>query len=291
MSLDLSNNRLTYLPSNFTVLTSLTKLDLSKNEITELPEEFGTLSKLRYLDLYKNKLERLPLSFNQLIHLKFLDLKDNPLVPVLAKVAGPCVDTKGCQQCARDIVNFYKKLQEEVDTEVEMRNKARAKQLELNKQKKQDERKKNKVEKQKNKKNNVEKEIKNNLTEKPPKKEPKKNKNVQKRKHKDRSSSFSYLFLFIFFLLLWVLISIEHPVLQPLSNTISKYFNTTVNKLPIEYKSYGEFCGSAVKSSQEHTKRFVQNTVEFIHTNLFSQDIVNKIKETYFKLSQKIAGK
>lgn len=81
--------------NNFTVLTFLTKLDLSKNELTELPEDFGNLSKLKYLDLYRNKIERLPLSFGQLNGLKFLDLKDNPLIPAIAKVAGPCVDNKG----------------------------------------------------------------------------------------------------------------------------------------------------------------------------------------------------
>lgn len=68
---------------------------MSKNEITELPEDFGALSKLTHLDLYRNKLQHLPLSFGQLIGLKFLDLKDNPLVPAIAKVAGPCIDTKG----------------------------------------------------------------------------------------------------------------------------------------------------------------------------------------------------
>ncbi|ERL94357.1 hypothetical protein D910_11638 [Dendroctonus ponderosae] len=143
-SLDLSNNRLTSLPSAFASLTFLTKLHLSENGLTELPEDFGSLCKLRYLDLYKNKLERLPLSFSQLVGLKFLDLKDNPLIPTIAKVAGPCVDNKGCQQCAKDVVHFFKQLEQEVESRKQVRQKL----LEINQQEKQAEKKRLKKERQ-----------------------------------------------------------------------------------------------------------------------------------------------
>lgn len=42
-------------------------------------------------------------------NLKWLDLKDNPLDPVLAKVAGDCLDEKQCKQAAvkvRSLVLF-----------------------------------------------------------------------------------------------------------------------------------------------------------------------------------------
>lgn len=41
-----------------------------------------------------------PLYLSFLQNLKWLDLKDNPLDPVLAKVAGDCLDEKQCKQAA-----------------------------------------------------------------------------------------------------------------------------------------------------------------------------------------------
>ncbi|XP_072389809.1 leucine-rich repeat-containing protein 59-like [Diabrotica undecimpunctata] len=154
-SLDLSNNTLTVLPKNFASLTHLTILDLSKNDLKELPEDFGNLVKLRHLDLYRNQLQHLPLSFSKLKNLKWLDLKDNPLVPAVAKVAGLCINTKECQNCAKNIVAFFNKLENQVSADLEMRNKDRQKQLEFNQKKKQEEKNIKKKEKQKEKKSNV----------------------------------------------------------------------------------------------------------------------------------------
>lgn len=39
-------------------------------------------------------------------NLKWLDLKDNPLDPVLAKVAGDCLDEKQCKQAAVRVRNL-----------------------------------------------------------------------------------------------------------------------------------------------------------------------------------------
>lgn len=114
---------------NFVSLTSLVKLDLSKNQLKELPENFGALSKLKHLDLYKNELQHLPLSFAKLQALKWLDLKDNPLMPKIAQVAGPCLDAKQCQACAKTIVTFYSKLNETIQAEKEARQKQREKSL------------------------------------------------------------------------------------------------------------------------------------------------------------------
>ncbi|CAH1098467.1 unnamed protein product [Psylliodes chrysocephalus] len=152
-SLDLSNNSLTRLPKSFSTLTSLSVLDLSRNGLKELPEDFGNLIKLRHLDLYRNQLQQLPLSFSKLKSLKWLDLKDNPLVPAVSKVAGLCIDTKACQTCAKNIIDFYSRLESQVAAELEMRNRDRQKQLEFNQKKKQEEKKEMKKQKHKEKKN------------------------------------------------------------------------------------------------------------------------------------------
>ncbi|KAF7274080.1 hypothetical protein GWI33_013240 [Rhynchophorus ferrugineus] len=286
VSLDLSNNRLINLPINFSTLTNLTKLDLSKNEITELPEDFGALSKLTYLDLYRNKLQHLPLSFGQLTGLKFLDLKDNPLVPAIAKVAGPCLDTKGCHQCAKDIVTFYKRLQSEVNTEMEIRNKARQKQLEINRQKKLEEKKKVKKEKQKAKKENTEKLIKNN-TEKISKKEPKKNKTPQKKKQKKISiGSLIFWLIIILFFVVWVLTSIQHPWVDPLISTLNLYFENLLSKIPPEYRPYGISCINSVKVLQVYTRNITLKAIEFVNTDKNIQEFFNRIKESYYKLTE-----
>lgn len=47
-----------------------------------------------------------PLCRSFLQNLKWLDLKDNPLDPVLAKVAGDCLDEKQCKQAAVRVRNL-----------------------------------------------------------------------------------------------------------------------------------------------------------------------------------------
>uniref|UniRef100_G3UPJ8 Leucine rich repeat containing 59 n=1 Tax=Meleagris gallopavo TaxID=9103 RepID=G3UPJ8_MELGA len=135
--LDLSCNSLVSLPSDFCSLTHLVKLDLSKNRLQQLPVDFGRLVSLQHLDLLNNRLVTLPVSFAQLklsLHytpyslpylfhswenqnLKWLDLKDNPLDPVLAKVAGDCLDEKQCKQAAVRVLQHMKAIQSEQDRE------------------------------------------------------------------------------------------------------------------------------------------------------------------------------
>jgi len=150
-SLDLSNNHLTAIQNSFCVLTNLTKLDLSKNQICELPENFGDLIRLQHLDLYRNQLTHLPLSFGNFKKLRWLDLKDNPLVPAIKDAAGDCLDSRQCQSCAVDIVNFFQKLKEKVDEERELRKKEsevkKVEEVEPEVEKKKKSGKKNKVKK------------------------------------------------------------------------------------------------------------------------------------------------
>ncbi|TFK04617.1 aquaporin-2 [Platysternon megacephalum] len=119
--LDLSCNNLTSLPSDFCSLTHLVKLDLSKNQLQQLPSDFGRLVNLQHLDLLNNRLVMLPVSFAQLKNLKWLDLKDNPLDPILAKVAGDCLDEKQCKQAAIRVLQHMKAIQSEQDRERQRR--------------------------------------------------------------------------------------------------------------------------------------------------------------------------
>uniref|UniRef100_A0A8D1NY99 Leucine-rich repeat-containing protein 59 n=1 Tax=Sus scrofa TaxID=9823 RepID=A0A8D1NY99_PIG len=119
--LDLSCNKLTTLPSEFCGLTHLVKLDLSKNKLRQLPADFGRLVNLQHLDLLNNRLVTLPVSFAQLKSLKWLDLKDNPLDPVLAKVAGDCLDEKQCKQCANKVLQHMKAVQADQERERQRR--------------------------------------------------------------------------------------------------------------------------------------------------------------------------
>lgn len=285
VSLDLSNNRLTSLPSTFTTLTFLTKLDLSNNQLKELPEDFGNLSKLKYLDLYRNNLERLPLSFSQLTALRFLDLKDNPLVPAVAKVAGPCVDNKGCQQCAREVVKFFRQLQAEVDNEVENRRNERQKQLESNQQKKQEEKKKNKKAKANNKVGNNKE---NPVVDKELKLEGDKKKTKSKEDKKGRKPSSSGGSLFVKFLLfvtlvslvLWFLFALKYPpVYQPAIPIINQYYQAILSKFPPDYQKHIEHLADSVLYLQASTRNVSLNVIETIHNSDAYKRVVTKIAQ------------
>lgn len=116
--IDLSNNQLTSLPSNFAqLLGNITQLELGSNKLKEIPANFYKLHNLKHLDLYNNQLTDLPLSFCQLRSLKWLDLKGNPLNPSLRKVAGDCLNQKECEAAARNVIAHLKKLQLQMEAE------------------------------------------------------------------------------------------------------------------------------------------------------------------------------
>ena len=91
------------LQDNFGSLRHLIALDLSGNKLQRLPESFGQLVLMQRLDLYSNQLTTLPLSFGNMKKLKWLDLKNNPLEDELRAVAGTCVSSKECNQCATKV--------------------------------------------------------------------------------------------------------------------------------------------------------------------------------------------
>lgn len=258
VSLDLSNNSLSALPSDFSSLAFLTKLDLSKNELIELPEDFGSLNKLRHLDLYRNQLERLPLSFGQLTKLKFLDLKDNPLVPTLAKVAGPCVDNKGCQQCAKDVVKFFKQLQEEMDTQVEIHQKAKQKELETTQQKKQ--KKLKKVKQTQNKLNSkarhsVDLASHNGTNTKKNFENDQKKRKTHETKTGVKFGKLTIYFVLLSMITLWFLFALRWQPMQKLVPNIHQFYESCLDKLSPSYQSYGRYFGDYVVSLQDKTRR------------------------------------
>lgn len=283
----------------------MTKLDLSKNELRELPEDFGNLNKLKYLDLYKNQLEHLPLSFSKLKDLKFLDLKDNPLVPAVAKVAGLCLDTKQCQNCAKDVVNFFVKLEFQVNTEVEMRNKNRQKQLEINHQKKQEEKKANKK-----KEKQAQKQIKqavpvvqrNGTTKQKTKKETdsRKSKYKSTKKSSGGLSVLSQLIVttLLTCLTLFVLTSIKVKHTANVEIMTRELYTSAVQKLPDSLKMYADKCGEFMHTTHNMTGEATLSIIRYLDESIpkskrdqLYDDFKNiigtcvvKIKEVYFSI-------
>ncbi|CAL8286962.1 unnamed protein product [Lota lota] len=78
--LDLSQNRLRGLPSQFCQLRELVNLKLDDNKLQWLPFRVGLLSKLRFLSAAHNQLALLPGDFRRL-SLENLDLFGNPFTP------------------------------------------------------------------------------------------------------------------------------------------------------------------------------------------------------------------
>ncbi|MDB9835502.1 hypothetical protein OAC51_01210 [Flavobacteriaceae bacterium] len=77
--LDLSRNKIDFLPSEIKELDKLTELNLNYNELTELPSEIGSLTELVNLNLSSNKLTLLPSEIGSLTELVTLNLSSNKL--------------------------------------------------------------------------------------------------------------------------------------------------------------------------------------------------------------------
>ncbi|XP_013169932.1 PREDICTED: leucine-rich repeat protein 1-like isoform X1 [Papilio xuthus] len=74
--LDISNNKIKYIPKAIWKLEKLVTLKINDNEIVKVPATIGRIQTLRYLDISKNQLETLPCSLMQ-CRLEHLDLSSN----------------------------------------------------------------------------------------------------------------------------------------------------------------------------------------------------------------------
>jgi len=77
--INLSRNKIDYIPPSLASLNNLTELNMSNNEVLYLPNEIGRLKRLIYLNFSSNKLHALPDSMNQLTSMKRLMLSNNYL--------------------------------------------------------------------------------------------------------------------------------------------------------------------------------------------------------------------
>lgn len=75
--LDLSGNKITFIPNSWTKLSKLTNLYVYNNKLQQLPEDIGNLSQLRILYLDKNAITNLPPSLGNLSNLNTLGLSEN----------------------------------------------------------------------------------------------------------------------------------------------------------------------------------------------------------------------
>lgn len=262
-------------------MTNLIKLDLSKNCLTELPENFGDLTKLKHLDLYQNQLKKLPFSFSKLKALKWLDLKENPLETTLSKVAGPCENTKQCQVCARNIINYLTRQQNKVDAEKDEKEKLRKKQLEINENKKKEEKKSKKKEVQETHKNGSVKLL--------TKTEKKKLKKMKKQSEIKPSSSFSSFLLFnILLVTLFILTSLKLKFLENFEKLIENSYFKLVAFLPEDYRTYGNIFAHNFKQVHLKTGEYCFEIVKFIQNNEYCIVLYNYCKEHLHNLSLKI---
>jgi len=86
--LNLSENRIQYLPENISSLARLRTFRLQSNELTELPDGIGRLPLLTELRLEHNHLERLPGAIGKLSTVKTLTLSYNQLTELPMSMAG-----------------------------------------------------------------------------------------------------------------------------------------------------------------------------------------------------------
>ena len=78
-TLDLSNNRISILPSSISNFKSLKTLNLSHNRLSTLPPALGQLPKLETLILTGNQVQKLPDTFSNLKNLKEIQLSSNKI--------------------------------------------------------------------------------------------------------------------------------------------------------------------------------------------------------------------
>ncbi|KAF5278312.1 hypothetical protein FQR65_LT03581 [Abscondita terminalis] len=302
-SLDLSNNHISTLPRNFTVLVNLTKLDLSKNQLTELPDDFGQLIKLKHLDLYKNQLQHLPISFSKLKALRWLDLKDNPLMPAILNIAGPCLETKQCQDCAKNIVAFYTKLDNKVQYEKGVREEQRQKALQENLEKaKQEKKKKVKKDKGASTKGGPDKVVNAKASDSRVTNVSSKKSHAKVAKQSKfsilRSIKLTFVTFFLLFFVMFLLTSAKLECLNIVEVKVVELWTMGLTKLPNQLQGLGLAFGENVKSLHEYTGSGVEIAIDYLkHINSINiivtefTQVLKNATSTASKIYLKVFGK
>jgi hypothetical protein len=75
--LEVSDNKIQFLPDSIESLLKLTRLSLANNKLERLPNCIGKLGKLKFLIIYNNPLTALPATFSNLLNLYSLRLGDD----------------------------------------------------------------------------------------------------------------------------------------------------------------------------------------------------------------------
>ncbi|CAG8452198.1 4436_t:CDS:2 [Scutellospora calospora] len=100
-TLDVSKNRLEFIPDTIGFLYKLQELKLSSNQLSWIPSSIGSLKKLGTLLLDENKITELPPEIGQIKTLVHLDVRDNPLTVLPAELGRlqqlRKLRTDGCQ--------------------------------------------------------------------------------------------------------------------------------------------------------------------------------------------------
>lgn len=190
-------------------------------------------------------------------------------MPKIAQIAGPCLDAKQCQSCARDIVLFYIKLDQQIQQEKEMRDKQRQKSLmekEANSQKQKQEEKKNK------KKQKQQAVVANNEKSKSNGTVPKKTDKVKAKETKKLVQSknlflkfFVYLFTIFTFtgLALFIATSLNVSYTKHFEEQVASIWKSGVYNLPAEYQP--------IIQEAERNFKYVHNFTGYEITRLFNQ--------------------
>ncbi|PQJ09114.1 GTP-binding protein [Flavipsychrobacter stenotrophus] len=104
--LDLSENNINSIEDDaFEGLENLIELDLSFNKLQYLPSSIGQLKKLKRLNLSGNEISSLPKEFENLTSLEFLDFNNNPIGRVPVEISS---------QGVSGIINYYLSLGDNV---------------------------------------------------------------------------------------------------------------------------------------------------------------------------------
>jgi hypothetical protein len=81
-TLDLSGNRIQNISFGICPLSLLENLNLARNQIQELPEPFGQLTNLKTLSLVENPLSSLPHSMKDMVNLEWVDVRGTQITSV-----------------------------------------------------------------------------------------------------------------------------------------------------------------------------------------------------------------